>query len=108
VGQFPVLGWPSDVSMAASLVGGRTYQFSYAASSSGPLGLTLIAKVGQAVQPYNTDFATPDTVGSTPQPFFHTFVAPTDDPQAGIAFEMTGVGSGTTSVCFDDVKLVAQ
>jgi hypothetical protein len=108
-GQYPVLGWPSDVSMAASLRSGASYQISYAASSSGPGGVNLVVKVGQAVAPYQGDFMATDSLTSSPQSFSHTFQAPTDDPQAGVAFEMTGLGAGsTTTVCFDDVTLVAQ
>jgi hypothetical protein len=107
-GQFPVLGWPSDASMAASLHAGASYQISYDASSSGPGGVSFIVKVGQAVQPYATDFMSTDTLTSSMQTYSHTFQAAVDDPQAGVALEMTGVGADNTTVCFDNVTLVAQ
>jgi hypothetical protein len=56
----------------------------------------------RAVSPYTTDFQIMVTPGETLTTF--TYTVPINDPQAGVAFDITG-NSPPTIVCIDDVVL---
>jgi len=103
------LGWPAMSSQAISLAAGM-YRFSYKASSSGPLGVSIQPKVGLAVDPYTADFPTgsgvTEQLTTALQSFTHMFTTTATDKQAGLAFNIAPSGtSGTSTVCFDDVSL---
>jgi hypothetical protein len=103
--QSVTLGWSADSSSPLQLAQGTSYQFSYKASASTQLN-QFTAKVGHAVQPYDTDFQQDEQVGNNLAPYMHTFMANMPDDQTGIAFILTGPGNGTSNVCIDDVTLV--
>ena len=101
------LGWPDSLNtgMAAPLVGGYSYTFSFTAYSIYSL-YSFTAKVGHAISPYTTAFTTSaDVLTSAPRTFTHTFTPTYSDTGAGIAFTINAYSSATT-VCFDDVSLV--
>lgn len=96
-----ILGWPGGSAQPVALSG--EYTFSFKMSLSG--NATINAKVGQAVSPYAADFemrvmptGTLDTV---------TYMFSANDPQAGVAFDITG-HSPPTTVCIDDVVLARR
>jgi hypothetical protein len=96
-----VLGWPQSESQAIALSG--EYTFSFKMSLSG--NATIIAKVGQAVSPYTSDFESRPMPTGTLETF--TYTSTTNDPQAGVAFDITG-HSPPTTVCIDDVVLAPR
>lgn len=93
-----IAGWPDDSSQALSLSGEYTFSFKMSLSGSA----TILAKIGRAVSPYTTDFQIMVTPGETLTTF--TYTVPINDPQAGVAFDITG-NSPPTTVCIDDVVL---
>jgi hypothetical protein len=106
-GESVSLGWPSNTSHAFALSAGQSYTFSYVASSSGPLGVSVTSKIGHALPPYTTHFEQGTSVSSTPQSYSHAFDVVNADAGAGLVFSMTGAeGEGTTTVCFDDVSVL--
>ena len=93
-----IAGWPDDTSQALSLSGEYTFSFKMSLSGSA----TILAKIGRAVSPYTTDFQIMVAPGETLTTFSYT--VPINDPQAGVAFDITG-NSPPTTVCIDDVVL---
>jgi hypothetical protein len=106
-GESVSLGWPSNMSQAFALSSGQSYTFSYVASSSGPLGVSVTSKIGHAAPPYTTHFEQGVSVESTPQSYSHPFTVVEADDGAGLVFSISGAqGEGTTTVCFDDVSVL--
>lgn len=106
---FVVLGWPQDTSEAVALYAGKTYTLSYDVRSTGPLTVSVNAKVGLAVPPFTEDFSRTDDAGvdNAVRTFVHTRMLKSSDPQAGVALELTATGvSDSTTVCIDNVSLV--
>jgi hypothetical protein len=97
-----LVGWSSTAGMPLILSGGTSYRLSFQASGMG----TVHTKVGLAVSPYTADFEGNDNVGSSLQTFTHTFMPTSTDSNAGIAF--TFMNAGTSTVCIDNVTLVAD
>jgi hypothetical protein len=108
-GESASLGWPSETSRAFELQGGQSYTFSYRASSSGPLAVSVTAKIGHAVAPYTAHFEEPITIGNTLESDSHEIEVEDSDDGAGVLFSITGAqGKGATSVCFDDVSVLER
>ena len=97
-----LIGWESTPGSPLMLSMGRSYRFSYQASGSG----TVNAKVALAVPPYTADFEGNNAINSSLQTFTHTFTSPNNDSNTGIAF--TFANAGTSTVCIDNVTLVAN
>jgi hypothetical protein len=106
------LGWPEAPNPTGlSLSGSASYTLEYTAFSMMGGNVTVDAKVGQTMQPFNADFETmSDMVTSTPTPFTHTFTPEMgNDSSAGIAFMIPPPGgnvTAATTVCFENVSLV--
>ena len=64
------------------------------------------AKVGLAVPPYTADFEGNNSLNSSLQTFTHTFTSPNNDVNTGLAFTFSN--AGTSTVCIDNVTLVAN
>jgi hypothetical protein len=99
------IGYPSGSVPPFQIDGGRSYTFSYQATSTG--NLTIESKVGQTQTPYDatgSDFMNESVTGSL-QTITHTFTRGTTDSSMGIAFNVTG-GPGT--FCIDNVSLTAN
>ncbi len=93
-----ILGWPQFSSDAIPLSGNYTLSFKMSLTGNA----TILAKVGQAVSPYTTDFQIMVAPTATLTTFSYTF--PVNDSKAGIAFDMIG-HSPPTIICIDDVVL---
>ncbi len=109
------IGWPSVGSITppsptpVNLASGASYTFSYTARALGAYTVSVQAKVGHSMSPYNPDFQNNDAWSAWPRSIFvHTFMAGTDggDPSAGLSFFLTGLPNET--VCFSNVSLVAN
>lgn len=105
-GQSAALSWPTDTSRAFPLKKGRSYALSLSASSSGPLDVSVTAKVGHAVFPYTAHFEGPLEIGTELVSRSYAFEVEEHDDGAGLLISVTGAQEpGTTSVCFDDVSV---
>jgi hypothetical protein len=107
------LGWPEAPNpTGVPLTAGASYTLKYTAVSMLGGNVSVDAKVGQTMQPYNADFETSanngDPVTAASATFTHTFTAMNADSSAGIAFAVPQMGSVTpaTTVCFQNVSLV--
>ena len=110
-GQVVNIGWPNPPAVALNLPAGSGYTLSYQASSSGPLSITVSAKVGLSVSPYTADFqGATNTPGTSLQTYTESFSIANADTMAGLALIVTpAVSAGKTSnVCFDNVFLVPK
>jgi hypothetical protein len=110
-GQVVNIGWPNPPAPPLSLPAASRYALSYQASSSGPLAVTVSAKVGLSISPYTADFqGATNTPGASMQSYAATFSLGSADTMAGVALTVTAsLASGQTSnVCFDNVSLIAQ
>jgi hypothetical protein len=107
VGDAGGIGWPVNGPTTANLVQGQKYTFSYNARTLGAYTISLQAKVGQSMSPYNPDYQIYDSVGMTLTGYSHPFTETVvgGDPSAGISFYFTGLENET--VCFSNVSLVA-
>ncbi len=106
------LGWPEAPNpTGVPLMAGTSYTLKYTAVSTMGGNVSVDAKVGQTMQPYNADFETSanqDSVTGAPMTFTHTFTAMNADSSAGIAFMVPQMGNVTpaTTVCFQNVSLI--
>lgn len=99
------IGYPSGGVPPFQIDGGKTYTFSYQATSTG--NLTIESKVGQTQIPYDatgSDFMNESVTGSL-QTITHTFMRGSTDASMGVAFNVTG-GPGT--FCVDNVSITAN
>ena len=99
------IGYPSGTVPPFQIDGGRTYTFSYQATSTG--NLTIESKVGQTQTPYDatgSDFMNESVTGSL-QTITHTFMRGSTDPSMGVAFNVSG---GPVTFCIDNVSLTAN
>lgn len=101
--SIATIGWPVAIAQGVQLQVGATYEFSYQASSSAPLGM-FSAKVGNVSPPYATDFQVADVPTTALQTFTHTFTS-TGDSAAGIAFSFNTDAVAAVTVCVNNVVL---
>jgi Carbohydrate binding domain len=110
--QQAILGWPEPTGTAGVSLSTAPYTLSYMArvqaSQGTPAPVSVDAKIGQTIAPYNADFETPgnagDNVTASSQTFTHTFTPPAADTSAGLAFSFQATQA--EDVCFKDVRLV--
>lgn len=106
---FLVLGWPQDISKAAHLASGKAYTLSYDVKSTGPLSVSIMAKVGLAVLPFTEDFSDTDDPGvdDVVRTFSHTHTLSMGNVEAGVALQLNATAvTGSSTVCIDNVSLV--
>lgn len=84
------------------LVAGESYTLTYTASSTVPL--SIHTNVQMATEPYTTDLAETDHIGTEDTSFTHVFTATADRDAAQVAFQVGG-GAAATTFCVDDVSL---
>ncbi|MEV1009406.1 glycoside hydrolase family 9 protein [Streptomyces sp. NPDC049881] len=84
------------------LTAGESYELSYTASSTAPI--TIRTNVQLAVDPWTTELASPDQIGTAPETVSHTFTASADNTAAQLAFQIGG-NAGAYTFCVDDVSL---
>lgn len=104
-----ILGW-GGTAVSANLAANVNYTLSFQASASSSLS-GFDTHVGSAVSvggsyPLDKDLGN-DTIGTGMQTFTHMFSLTSADPQAGVAF-LISVGTGTSTVCVDNVSLTAN
>jgi len=103
-----LLGW-GGTDVSANLAANVNYTFSFQASATTALS-GFDTHVGSAVSvggsyPLDKDLGN-DNIQNGLMTFTHTFTIATADPQAGVAFLFSA--SGTSTVCIDNVSLVAN
>ena len=96
-----LVGWDAPAGMPLMLMSGTPYRISYQASGAG----TVHLKVGQAASPFNAIHESDHGISSSPQTFTDNFT-PTANNNAGLAFYF--MNAGTSTVCIDNVTLVAN
>ena len=96
-----LVGWDAPAGMPLMLMSGTPYRISYQASGAG----TVHLKVGQAASPFNAIHESDHGISSSPQTFTDNFT-PTASNNAGLAFYF--MNAGTSTVCIDNVTLVAN
>jgi hypothetical protein len=104
-----ILGW-GGTAVSANLSANVNYTLSFQASASSALS-GFDTHVGSAVSvggsyPLDKDLGN-DTIGTGLQTFTHMFSLTSADSQAGVAF-LISVGTGTSTVCVDNVSLTAN
>lgn len=107
-GENVILGWPGDpkTPKGFELAPGKRYRFSFRATSSGPLAVRVVAKVGHQEFPYTATVQAPIPVGAVPEVFALDFEPEQADAKAGVAFILSAPrGETANEVCFDDVAL---
>jgi D-alanyl-D-alanine carboxypeptidase len=108
-GQNVILSWPtaSDPRKAIELSQGKRYRFSFRASTTGPLAVRVVAKVGHQEEPYTPAVQAPIPVEAAPHVFALDFEPDHADAQAGIAFILSAPrGDAENDICIDDVSVV--
>jgi hypothetical protein len=99
------IGYPSGGVAPFQIDAGKSYTFSYQATSTG--NLVIESKVGQTQMPYDatgSDF-TGESVNGSLQTITHTFTRGSTDSMMGVAFNISG-GPGT--FCIDNVSITAN
>jgi endoglucanase len=84
------------------LTAGESYTLTYTATSTAPI--TIRANVQMAVDPWTTELAAADAIGSTAESISHVFTTSSDHEAAQLAFQIGGSATAYT-FCLDDVSL---
>jgi CubicO group peptidase (beta-lactamase class C family) len=110
-GQSTILSWqaPPDATKTIELREGQPYRLSLRASTTGPLAVRVVAKVGHREPPFKPAVQAPIPVEAAPHLFAIDFEPDHADTKAGIAFIVSAPrGEAQNEVCIDDVALVAS
>src|SRR6185295_14248168 len=108
-GQNVIVAWPKegDPPHAFELSPGKRYRFSFRASTTGPLAVRLVAKVGHQDAPFTAAVQAPIPVEAAPHVFALDFEPDHADAKAGVAFILSAPrGDAQSDVCIDDVSVV--
>jgi D-alanyl-D-alanine carboxypeptidase len=110
-GQSTVVSWQAlpGASKAIELREGQPYRLSLRASTTGPLSVRLVAKVGHQDPPFRPAVQAPIPVEAAPHVFAIDFVPDHADSKTGVAFVVSAPrGEAQNDVCIDDVTLVGS
>ncbi|MGP3637868.1 glycoside hydrolase family 9 protein [Streptomyces sp. 24-1644] len=95
--------WDAIVGQSGlALTAGEGYTLSYTATSTVPV--TIRANVQRATEPWTTELATAQPVGTTAERVTETFTAGADHEAAQLVFQIGG-GAEALTFCVDDVSL---
>jgi endoglucanase len=84
------------------LAAGEGYELSFTASATAPI--TVRTNVQMATEPWTTEHASADRIGTEAKTFTHVFTAKADHEAAQLAFQIGG-GDQAYTFCVDDVSL---
>ncbi|QQN80347.1 glycoside hydrolase family 9 protein [Streptomyces sp. XC 2026] len=84
------------------LTEGETYALTYTATASVPVAIRSLVQLAE--EPWTTELAAVDPIGSDPEPVTHVFTAKSDNTAAQLAFQLGGHQQPYT-FCLDDVSL---
>lgn len=109
--QSTIVSWQAlpDATKAIELREGQPYRLSLRASTTGPLAVRVVAKVGHQEPPFRPAVQAPIPVEAAAHVFAIDFEPDHADAKAGIAFILSAPrGEAQNEVCIDDVELVGS